>query len=228
MKLDDKPLILLGDNHGQWSKLLYELRLNNIKECNLISVGDIGIGFATNELENAEFLNKRFREKDINFYSIRGNHDDPSFFHAEKRIALSNFELVEDYTITEYKGKTIQCIGGAISIDRKGRAKDVSWWPNERINFEPDKCKKVDILITHTAPSWCAPTEFGEIVYGWAKEDAELIQDLVKERKIIDDIFSLCEPKQHFYGHFHFSKTEVINECKHKLLNIDELYELRL
>lgn len=227
MKLDDKPLIILGDTHGQWSKLLYELTLKNVKECNILSVGDIGIGFATNEFENAEFLNKRFKEKSINFYSIRGNHDNPSYFEGNKRIALSNFELVEDYTVAEYRGKTIQCIGGAISIDRKGRAKNVSWWSNESVNFEPRKCKEVDILVTHTAPSRCAPVEFGEIVYSWAEEDQELIKDLVKERKVMDDLLSLCKPEQHFYGHFHFSNTEVVNGCKHKLLNICELYEFR-
>lgn len=228
MKLDDRPLLLLGDTHGAWGKLFYELSIKNIENCNILSVGDIGIGFSVNEEENTNFLDRRFKEKNINFYSIRGNHDNPSYFHGEKRIVLSNFELVEDYTITAYNGKTIQCIGGAISIDRKGRAKDVSWWPNENVNFEPTSCGKVDVLVTHTAPSWCAPVEFGEIVYGWAEEDHELIQDLTKERKTMDEILSLCKPEQHFYGHFHFSNTEVINGCKHKLLNIDELYELRL
>lgn len=227
MKLDDRPLLLLGDNHGAWGKLFYELSLKSVENCNILSVGDIGMGFSVNEKENTEFLNQRFEDKNINFYSIRGNHDDPSYFEGKKRINLSNFELVEDYTIIEHEGRTIQCIGGAISIDRTGRAKDVSWWPNESIDFEPNKCKQVDVLVTHTTPSWCAPVEFGEIVYGWAEEDQELIQDLTKERKTMDEIFLLCKPEQHFYGHFHFSNTEVINGCKHKLLNIDELYEIR-
>lgn len=227
MKLDNKPLLALGDIHGAWGKLFYDILTKDIRDCNIICVGDLGIGFSDDEDHNAKFMNNRFKEKNINFYGIRGNHDDPSYFEGEKRINLSNFELVEDYTITDYKGLSVQLIGGAISIDRTGRAKDVSWWPNENVVFEPDKCKQVDILVTHTAPSWCAPVEFGEIVYGWAEEDQELIQDLTRERKTMDEIFSLCKPEQHFYGHFHYSNTEVINGCKHKLLNINELYELR-
>ena len=88
--------------------------------------------------------------------------------------------------------------------------------------------QKVDILVTHTAPSWCFPQQFNEIVYGWALEDAYLIGDLSNERAIVDEIFKLCKPKLHLYGHFHSSWTEEVNGCKHKLLDINEVWEYRI
>lgn len=229
MKLDiTKPLILLGDNHGAWSELLHLIEKNKMRDCYIISVGDLGVGFNPGrDLIQYGLINKEFSKKNINFFGIRGNHDDPSYFVGSNRIVMDNFELIEDYTIAEYGDKTIQFIGGAISIDRTGRTAGVSYWEDEGVVFNKDACKKIDILVTHTAPSWCFPQQFNEIVYGWAREDAYLLEDLTDERAAMDEIFKLCNPKLHVYGHFHSSCTERVNGCVTKLLNINELWEYR-
>jgi hypothetical protein len=231
MKLDkNKPLIFLGDHHGAWVTIFDVIRYKNISDCNIISVGDLGVGFKysyEHEYKQAENLNKLFKEKNINFYGIRGNHDDPSFFKGTDRIVLDNFELIEDYTVTGYNDKTIQFIGGAISVDRTGRTLGTSYWEDEGVIFNKEACKKVDILVTHTAPSHCFPQQFNEMVYGWAREDAYLIEDLTDERAVMDEIFKLCNPSLHLYGHFHSSWTERVNGCVSKLLDINELWEYK-
>lgn len=225
----NKPLIFLGDHHGDWSELIYLISDNRLRDCYLISVGDVGIGFQKKEkqLQTIFKLNKLFQEMNIHFKGIRGNHDDPDYFKGSK-FNLEYFELIEDYSVYEYNSKLIQFIGGAISIDRTGRTLNVSYWKDEGINFNKDKCEKVDILVTHTAPSWCFPQTFNEMVYAWAREDARLLKELTNERAVMDEIFKLCNPTQHFYGHFHSSWDEKINNCHHKLLNINELYEFRI
>jgi hypothetical protein len=223
----NKPLLFLGDHHGNWIDLLWIIKNKKIKDCYLVSVGDCGIGFDKKflEYEKLENLNIEFKNRGIIFMGIRGNHDDPYYFRGENRVEFSNFKLIEDYTAMEYNGKTIQFIGGAVSIDRTGRKEGISYWTDEIVNFERDKCKNVDILITHTAPSWCFPRGFNEMVYGWAREDAYLLEELSDERAVMDEILKLCAPKLHFYGHFHDSWTEEVNGCRHKLLNINEIYE---
>lgn len=225
--LNSLPLILLGDHHGAWTDLFYLIDKKGISNCNLISVGDCGIGFEykTRQIRTINRLNKMFEEKNIYFKAIRGNHDDPAYFRGKDRINLSNFELIEDYFVFEYNSKRIQFIGGAVSIDRTGRTTNISHWLDEGVFFDREACEKVDVLITHTAPSWCFPQQFNEIVYGWAREDAYLIEDLNDERSVMDEIFKLCKPKYHFYGHFHSSWNEHINGCHHRLLSINELYE---
>lgn len=223
----EKPLFILGDNHGAWSPIFDIIDSNKIKDCYIISVGDLGIGFKYKkefEFKSSENLNKLFKERNINFYGIRGNHDDPYFFRSNERIALSNFELLPDYSTTKYGSKKIQFVGGAISIDRTGRKIGVSYWENESLLFDRSLCQEVDILITHTSPSYCFPQQFNEMVYGWAREDAYLIEDLTEERAVMDEIFRICKPKYHFYGHFHSSWSEKINGCAHRLLDINELY----
>jgi len=226
----DKPILFLGDHHGEWRFLFDIIREKNIENCNIISVGDLGIGFKykkESEYSQSEKLSNTFKDKNINFYGIAGNHDNRFFFEGKNRIFYDNFELIEDYTIMEYNGKSIQFVGGAISIDRTARKEGVSYWEDEAVKLDRDKCKKVDILVSHTTPSWCFPQQLNEMVYGWAREDAYLIGDLSNERAIMNEIFKICQPTQHFYGHFHSSVTETINGCTHKLLDINELYELR-
>ncbi len=222
------PLIFLGDHHGAWSDLFYLIDKGKLRNCHLISVGDCGIGFESPERQakTNKRLNHEFAEYNIFFKSIRGNHDDPSYFNS-KRVNFSNFELIEDYSVYNYNDKTIQFIGGAVSIDRIGRKEGISYWEGEGVRFDRAACQKVDILVTHTAPSHCFPQKFNEMVYGWAKEDDRLLKDLTAERAVMDEIFEICRPSQHFYGHFHSSCTEKVNGCTSKLLNINELYELR-
>ena len=230
MKLNnDNPLIFLGDHHGAWATIFDVIRYKNISDCNIISVGDLGIGFHKKEYEHkqAENLNILFKEKNINFYGIRGNHDDPSLFKGTDRIVFDNFELLEDYTVAEYGDKTIQFIGGAISVDRTGRKEGISYWEDEGVVFNREACQEVDILVTHTAPSHCFPQQFNEMVYGWAREDAYLLKDLTEERSVMDEIFKLCKPTLHLYGHFHSSWTERVNGCVSKLLDINELWEYK-
>lgn len=225
---EDKPILFLGDSHGAWGELLYDIKSKSISDVNIISVGDLGIGFnPSRDLIQCDLLNKEFKKRNINFFGIRGNHDDPLYFKSSNRVSLDNFELIEDYTVCQYNSKRIQFIGGAVSIDRTGRALGVSYWEDEGVVFNEKACQKVDILVTHTSPSWCFPQQFNEIVYGWAREDAYLLEDLTDERAVLDEIFKLCSPALHLYGHFHSSKTESVNGCVFKLLNINELWEYR-
>jgi len=224
----NKPLILLGDNHGDWSSLFSLLDHNSVTNATLIHLGDDGIGFQPNKAATLSLcaqLNQRFKDRAIEFYSLRGNHCDPQYFTDPNLITMGNFNLIEDYTTGVWGDQTVQFVGGAISIDRKGRAPFISHWPNEGALFSPEKCVKVDILITHSCPPWCHPERLNSMVLGWAKIDPPLLAELKKEREILAEIFSLCQPKYHYYGHMHDSWNSKIGGCTHRLLAINELYE---
>lgn len=228
--LENKPMYFMGDNHGDYDLMIQIIKNHDISDCYFIHLGDGGEGFLPTEKQIRQFthLNEFFKARNAHYMSIRGNHSDPFYFKPENQIALSNFELIEDYTIMEYNGKTIQFIGGAISIDRTHRSEGISYWIDEPVRYDDHKCQKVDILVTHTAPSWCFPQQFNRTVYDWAARDVSLLKDLTNERTTMDNIFKICQPVLHLYGHFHSSWTEQVNSCKHKLLDINEIWELKL
>ena len=226
---DNLPIVFMGDHHGAWRSLLYTIERRNLSNCLLISVGDCGIGFEPEDytIELVTKLNNKFKQRNIYFKAIRGNHDNPSYFKKGRIIELSNFELLEDYSIIKNNGAVIQLIGGAISTDRTGRKEGTSYWQDEGIVFNEELCKEVDILVTHTAPSYCFPQGFNEIVHRWAEQDKTLLDELTAERGIMDKILNICRPKLHLYGHFHSSYNEEIFGCRHRLLGIEEMFELK-
>ena len=222
----NKSIFYIGDHHGDWKQLFWFANRLKLENCYLISVGDSGIGFRpkNEQIENINVLNNKFKKLDITFMSIRGNHDDPSYYNGDNKIQLDNFQTIEDYTVMEHNGKLIQFIGGATSIDRTMRREGISYWSGESLNFQKDRLQKVDTLVSHTAPSWCFPQAFNEMVYSWAREDADLLEELTDERAVMDEIAKVCQPSLHLYGHFHDSWSEEINGCKHRLLNINEIW----
>ena len=45
-------MIIIGDVHGDWNGISYQIRKFNIKKTNFIQVGDFGIGFSRNDTDN--------------------------------------------------------------------------------------------------------------------------------------------------------------------------------
>ena len=224
--LPDLPIYFLGDHHGKWSEVFAQIQRHSLDNCILFSVGDAGIGFQTQsaEIEHTQKLNNLFKEKNIQFLAIRGNHDDPSYFEGPKRIDLPYFELLPDYCLLTHNDLTLQAIGGATSIDRSVRVAGVSYWHDEGLYMQSHLIKKAHILVTHTAPLQCAPPTDDAMVRSWSQQDAYLLEDLRSERHLLQEILEKVQPKHHFYGHFHKSHRENINGCQHVLLNINELY----
>lgn len=221
-------LLFIGDIHGDFhflNECCYK-----VEKSLMVQVGDCGLGFhsTTYEEEYLKKINNTCEQFNNQLLLLFGNHDsrDRFSFFRQKNI-FNNITFLDDYDVVKYKDKTIQFIGGAISVDRTGRKEGISYWENEGVVFNRDACQKVDILVTHTAPSHCFPQQFNEMVYGWAREDAYLIEDLTDERAVMDEIFKLCSPSLHIYGHFHSSCIERVNGCVSKLLDINELWEYR-
>jgi Icc-related predicted phosphoesterase len=222
--MNDQPILIHGDNHGSWDRLFKKIEDADITDCILIGVGDTGIGFKTNEkqLREIELLNNRFKKRNIQYMSIRGNHDDPTYFFGT--VKLSNFELIPDYTYRELNGETFLFVGGAISIDRKMRTLNSTYWRDEVFVLKPELVKKCDVLIAHTAPYWVGPFD-KEGLSGWCIKDVHLWDECEKERKDLDELVKLCQPSRSYHGHFHTSAWVDFRECFARILDIDEIVE---
>lgn len=223
-----KPIYIVGDVHGKFDLLIHYIKEYEIKDSIIICVGDLGIGFSNHNknINQCEYLDEFFRGKNINFYSIRGNHDAPSYFKGDKRVVLENFELVQDYTIKEFNHQKFLFVGGATSIDRRLRMPNMNWWEGEEFDLDMPAIKKCDVLITHSAPTWNGPSD-KEGIASWCAKDPTLWDECVKERKGHDMLLKLCEAKTHYAGHFHEYYNVDFDGCRSIILGELQIHEHR-
>lgn len=242
-------MYMMGDTHGI-RPVFSIIDRNKITDSHLIHVGDFGLGFVSimQDVKNLEVIDEMLIDTQNKLFVVRGNHDNPIFWDKSKGLnlpKLHNIHLVDDYSVLDIENKKILCVGGGISIDRQIRKDDrpyPSWWKDEEFQWHPGKFNRVvnnhntmDIIVTHSAPSACYPRGVdAPIVNDWHNVELEhgnnLKGELQMERKKIDmlkdAVLKAYKPTNWFYGHFHTSKTEIIDLVKFQALKINEICEI--
>ena len=136
-------------------------------------------------------------ECNIDFIIVRANGDDPYFFDG-KKVHTKHVIAVEDYSTVSSGDKTAICIGGGLSINRSWL---ITHEPGTYFKDEMPKYKvvedfgKIDYLVRCTVPSFIKPSSPMECE--WAEADDTLIRDMIKERNVMDKVYSdICDGKK--------------------------------
>lgn len=179
---------------------------------------------------------------------VRGNHDDPAYFATDAAghtaVEHMRWRTVPDYAVIEACGRMVLCVGGAVSVDRQMRLQEMSrypgkvfYWQDEAVRYDVsaleairDAGLKVDIVVSHTAPSFCEFRSKSGLA-SWAKDDPGLIEECEAERQTMDMILAHLQRDGHplerwYYGHFHNSWHSEIGGVWYKMLDIKELLEV--
>ena len=236
-------MIVLGDIHGDYKPLFKLLKRHDIKNTNIVQIGDFGYSFAFSAiqtekeyLKSLKYFNKVLKSKNCTLYAIRGNHDNPIYFNNE--LKFSNLIFVKDYSVIKIEDKNCLFIGGAISIDRTLRAVDKSYWKDEEFVYDKDKInnikENIDIVFTHTKPSFInriADTYKSEFFIKMLAEDSYLKTDLLIEQNKLDNLYNDLINNNHkitnwFYGHYHQYYREYYNEIKFECVDINQLIDI--
>ncbi len=230
--------IFIGDIHGEFDTLYYNLRINKLKNINIFVCGDIGIGFEkpVHYQQTWKKMNEYCMKNNIFIYFMRGNHDNPIFFQEDTPQydavqSLSNINIIQDFDIIKTDTNKILCIGGAVSVDRYMRKDGKNWWRNERVkNIDLEdyiKDKEFNIIISHTAPE-CFGTPgmgHGTLQYFFMM-DPELENDIKNEGALMNEycdiILSKNIPMRWFYGHFHNKHEGNWGTILYRCLDVEE------
>lgn len=99
------------------------------------------------------------------------------------------------------------------------------YWADEQIKYQPKINEHIDIICSHSAPSFCYPFTKGNIVLRYAENDETLLQDIEIERTTLDKVYDDYKDTitHWYYGHYHTSNMQMINGCMFKLLDIEEI-----
>lgn len=249
-KTDKKVLYCTGDIHGEFGVLMNFVD-RFMSDCVIICCGDIGMGFHKQAYYENQFsyVNKRLADRNVEFYMLRGNHDDPAYFMGDRDYGF--IHLVPDYSVLKTgDGTTVLMIGGATSVDRldrisydlrnkhkyllhHGNLSDIlqTYWTDESPVYDAVKLEellkagiKPDMVCTHTCPSFCFPSEKLGIRY-FLEMDETLESDIDAERSVMDNIWNwLCDnglkPKVWCYGHYHNHNVSEIDGTLFVLLDM--------
>lgn len=232
-----KSVVICGDIHGEFEKLVYQCCVRHkMRDTLIIVAGDCGFGFKYPAYD-IDFYYSRTMDRiiDANNYLayVRGNHDNPWYFDGE-HVGYERFRAVPDYSVLTACGHQILCVGGAVSIDRDQRTAGKDWWEDEKPVFMPEKlsaiCRErycIDTVVTHTAPSFCEFTMPPGVV-----DSEDLLADMQEERRVMDGLLERLRHGDHplrrwFYGHFHHSWNAEIDGIIYTMLGIMEMKELR-
>lgn len=247
--------VVVGDTHGVHKVIIDTIEKTDIRDTTLLHVGDFGVGFMEEykDRSNMELLNNVLQEHNNQMYVIRGNHDNPAYFDGT--WDWSNLHLVPDYTVINVHGHDVLMVGGAISVDRGPRKKDMlayaaagkpinTYWYDELFVLDEEKLKDikgVTYVVTHTCPSFVTPinnTDNNYFSHGGLVEhfviegDTKLKDDLNKERADQDRMYEILKENnlisKWFYGHYHRFNAEYYDETDFVMVNVDQFYEVRL
>lgn len=233
-------MLFIGDIHGNFVKLQLLIDRFDFTDQTLIQVGDFGLGFRSlaQDIYDMEMLNKRLKERNSKMYVIRGNHDNPEYWKSMiHTFQLSNFKLVPDYTFMNIENKGIIFIGGGISIDRSKRDLDKSYWKNEAMIpnhewFKTFNNNMIDIVVTHVPMMSVYPIFDNGLLNYYLKDDETLQEDIDTEQKLLSDYNELLLKKNPnslrnwISGHMHMTALQTTRNIKHRILDIDEFFEI--
>ena len=226
---EDRLLIFCGDIHGELRELVHKLiEKYKIENADVIILGDFGVGFDKSLNNTYNRIEKKLDNHDINIHTIRGNHDDPSFFINPKNYPRLKF--LEDHKIYNISGRKIYTIGGANSTDIEDRLKDNEvrkrkhklpcWWEDEVIEKKYDDLPgRVDIIISHEAPLCFEPVVKRDFLPDYQ------LKNIIESRKYLTYILETINTDYWFYGHYHTSYSGSYNNVVYRCLGIMELFE---
>ena len=178
--------------------------------------GDFGVGMMHGPMSEDRFYDW-IEQKPYTVLVVEGNHENfdrlnaypISHWHGGRvhRIRRNIIHLMRG-EIYEIEGKRVFAFGGGYSLDKALREPGVSWWPEELPSEEEyqnaeirlrEADRRVDYIITHTAPSdsiyyLSRIPRYG--VRSDVTEDWELVS-------FLDRVLGEWNPKKWYFGHYH-------------------------
>ena len=172
-------------------------------------------------------INEILKAKNTKIYWIRGNHSNTNIWKGGWEF--SNIIFVKDGDVGVFPNKKRALfLGGGISLDRYTREEGYDYWADEPTP-NLDNVAETDFVFAHDAPECFnhSTLSLGNR-FGWYIErDDNLIDDCLKQRKVMGDLCKKSGARFIASGHFHNHHTAEEDGVKYRCLGINELWEFK-
>jgi len=226
----------MGDFHG--GRELLKENLQKITATGspsaLIMLGDYDVHTAPEMLELKDLL----AEYSIDFYLLRGNHDNPMYWQDRDVSGVfedEHFHLLHEVDGIQWGEVRFLTVNGAVSVDRTSLRFDRGHcWPEtepvpkdavDQIRKLREQYGAFDVLLSHTGVI-SGKTIKSEFTKSFASTDETLFEDLEKERALMQRIQIASGVESHYFGHFHQRWQGDEHEIDCRCLDICELIQL--
>jgi hypothetical protein len=218
-------IYFFGDIHGDFK--WWEKVRNKCDQS--ILLGDVGIGFPSRyrsrkigpshdrksimvpvkgcPITNCESF-------DLNHKFIYGNHDNPG-------LCIKHPNCLGHYGYLEESG--IFFISGGYSIDVMQRTAYIDWWPDEQLDaFQLTAMtklfieKKPRIVVSHECPDVAIYA-----LFGWSPKTVDS-----RQKHALNECWEFHKPEHWIFGHFHDTKSKVLEGTKFRCVGINQRIEL--
>lgn len=164
MTAEVKRILMVGDLHANTGVAFQAIdRAAELDADVILQVGDFG--FWPRQQSGRSFLTKveaRLARRDLELWWIDGNHEDfdrldarPISPDGRRKISRHIWHLPRGFR-WQWGVSTWVAAGGAISVDQYGRAKGLSWFPEEALTDEQADdviaAGPAQVLVSHDAP----------------------------------------------------------------------------
>lgn len=182
----------------------------------IVHLGDFGYHFNDQFLEPVNEILSYYK---LPLLFVDGNHENFDVLYQYPVDADTGLRQITPWIWHlprgfrwEWDGVRFLALGGAHSIDRKGRTPGTSWWYQEAVTDADVELAvtggPVDVLVSHDCPT-------GVIIPGiaqgeWRWDPDELTASKVHQlqlRRVVDEV----QPRYIWHGHFHVNYREFVD-----------------
>ena len=223
--MEIRNLIFIGDIHGELRELVWNATSKyELSNSDLVVLGDFGVGFDKGFDTLYARVAPKLEKADLHIYTLRGNHDDPSWFDGSKEGLYPRVSFLQDHHVYEIAGKKCYIIGGAGSTDISWRLKEKKkvWWEDEYVKELPikDLPGKVDIILSHEAP-----LAFEPVISRFSETPEWQYEKILAGRTYLSQVLQEITTEYWYYGHYHNHFSGSYGQVIYRGLGIMEFYE---
>jgi len=183
----------------------------------VVQLGDFGIWA---EPETRNYLNRlevMAARSNLVVYALAGNHENLDLLRRWELVPdLDGFVSLRPHVRWiprghrwQWGGVRFGALGGAFSLDWRGRLPGVTWWPGAE-EVQPEDVERLsaaplDVLLTHDAPLGAEPQPPFATIHPLEDEHRAWVS-----RRLLLDAIEATRPTLVLHGHWHHRNSQVI------------------